>query len=75
MSAWVPLSPVRQPLALARQSRHKLCLRTDLARLERYGRIVGEKAQLRLNDTRDGLRSTYDHRRREPPLRAIGAAL
>jgi len=47
-------------------------LRTGLQRLERYGRVLGEKALLRLTNTRDGLRLVYDHRRRDPVLRAIG---
>jgi len=47
-------------------------LRTGLERLQRYSRILGEKAQLKITDTRDGLRLTYDHRRRDPILRAIG---
>jgi AraC-like DNA-binding protein len=47
-------------------------LRTGLQRLERYSRILGEKAQLKITDTRDGLRLGYDHRRRDPVLRAIG---
>jgi len=47
-------------------------LRTGLQRLERYGRVLGERAQLKLTDTRDGLRFAYDHRRRDPMLRAIG---
>jgi len=48
-------------------------LRTGLERLQRYSRILGEKAQLKITDTRDGLRFAYDHRRRDPVLRAIGA--
>ena len=47
-------------------------LRTGLQRLERYSRILGEKAQLKITDTRDGMRLAYDHRRRDPVLRAIG---
>ena len=47
-------------------------LRTGLERLQRYSRILGEKAQLTITDTRDGLRLTYDHRRRDQILRAIG---
>jgi AraC-like DNA-binding protein len=50
-------------------------LRTGLQRLERYGRILGEKGQLRITDTRDGIRVAYDHRRRDPLLRAIGTDL
>ena len=48
-------------------------LRTGLQRLQRYGRILGEKAQIQLADSPQGLRFTYDHRRRDPVLRAIGA--
>jgi AraC-like DNA-binding protein len=48
-------------------------LRTGLERLERYSRIVGEKAELKLVNAREGLRFVYDHRRRDPVLRAIGA--
>jgi AraC-like DNA-binding protein len=48
-------------------------LRTGLERLQRYSRILGERAHLQLTDTRDGLRFAYDHRRRDPVLRAIGA--
>jgi AraC-like DNA-binding protein len=47
-------------------------LRTGLKRLQRYVRILGEKAHLKITDTPDGLRLTYDHRRRDPMLRAIG---
>ena len=48
-------------------------LRTGLQRLERYCRLLGEKAQIKITDARDGLRFTYDHRRRDSLLRAIGA--
>jgi AraC-like DNA-binding protein len=48
-------------------------LRTGLLRLERYWRILGEKARIRITDTRGGLGFEYDHRRRDPLLRAIGA--
>ncbi len=47
-------------------------LRTGLQRLERYSRIVGEKAEIKVTNSRDGLRFRYDHRRRDPLLRAIG---
>jgi len=47
-------------------------LRAGLQRLERYGRILGEKAEMKLMNNRDGLRFRYDHRRRDPLLRAIG---
>jgi len=48
-------------------------LHAGLRRLERYGRIVGEKAHLKVMDTREGLRVAYDHRRSDPMLRAIGS--
>ena len=48
-------------------------LRTGLQRLERYSRILGEKAHIQLANTREGLRFIYDHRRHDPALRAIGA--
>lgn len=48
-------------------------LRTGLQRLERYSRILGERAQFKLTKTAEGLRFTYDHRRRDPVLQAIGA--
>lgn len=48
-------------------------LRTGLERLQRYSRILGEKAELKITNTREGLRFIYDHRRRDPVLRAIGA--
>lgn len=48
-------------------------LRTGLERLQRYSRILGEKAELGITNTREGLRFVYDHRRRDPLLRAIGA--
>jgi AraC-like DNA-binding protein len=48
-------------------------LRTGLERLERYGRILGERPQFRLTRAAEGLRFTYDHRRRDPALQAIGA--
>lgn len=48
-------------------------LRTGLERLQRYSRIVGEKAHIKVTDTREGLRFVYDHRRSDPLLRAIGA--
>ena len=47
-------------------------LRTGLQCLERYNRIVGEKGHLRVTNTPEGLRVAYDHRRRDPVLRAIG---
>src|SRR5262245_46663083 len=50
-------------------------LRTGLQRLERFNRILGERARLKLTSGRDGLRIVYDHRRRDPVLQAIGADL
>lgn len=48
-------------------------LRTGLQRLERFTRILGERARFKLTSGRDGLRLIYDHRRRDPVLQAIGA--
>ena len=48
-------------------------LRTALQRLARYSRILGEKAKIEVSGSREGLRLTYDHRRRDPVLHAIGA--
>jgi AraC-like DNA-binding protein len=48
-------------------------LHTGLRRLERYGRILGEKGQMKIIDGRDGLRFSHDHRRGDPLLRALGA--
>lgn len=48
-------------------------LRAGLRVLKRYGRILGEKASLKVMDTREGLRIAYDHRRRDPMLRLIGS--
>ena len=48
-------------------------LRTGLQRLERYGRILGERPYFKLASAAEGLRFTYDHRRRDPVLQAIGA--
>ena len=47
-------------------------LRTGLQRLERYARVMGERARLGLASSRAGLRFVYDHRRRDPVLRAVG---
>lgn len=47
-------------------------LRTGLLRLERYSRIVGEKAEIKVTNSRDGLQFRYDHRRHDPLMRAIG---
>lgn len=46
-------------------------LRTGLQRLERYNRLLGEKAQLKLTNSRTGLRVDYDTRRRDPLVRGI----
>src|SRR4029434_6013364 len=48
-------------------------LRTGLQRLERFNRILGERARFKLTSGRDGLRLAYDHRRRDPVLQALGA--
>jgi AraC-like DNA-binding protein len=48
-------------------------LRTGLQRLERYNRVLGERAQVKLTNGRDGLRFAYDHRRRDPVLQAMWA--
>jgi AraC-like DNA-binding protein len=47
-------------------------LRTALQRLERYGRILGEKARFRLESSDEGLRLVFEHRRREPLVAALG---
>jgi AraC-like DNA-binding protein len=47
-------------------------LRTALQRLERYGRILGEKARFRLESTDKGLRLVFEHGRREPLVAALG---
>src|SRR5262245_13690329 len=49
-------------------------LRTGLQRLERFSRILGERAQFTVTSGAAGVRLAYDHRRRDPPLRATGAA-
>jgi AraC-like DNA-binding protein len=41
-------------------------LRTGLERLQRYSRILGEKATLKITHAREGLQFAYDHRRRDP---------
>ena len=48
-------------------------LRTGLQRLERFMRVLGERARFKLTSGREGLRVAYDHRRHEPVLQAIGA--
>jgi AraC-like DNA-binding protein len=48
-------------------------LRTGLQRLERFTRILGERARFNLTNGRDGLRLAYDHRRRDPVLQAMWA--
>ena len=50
-------------------------LRTGLQRLERFNRILGERARVSLSSGRDGLRVTFDPRRRDPVLHAVGADL
>ena len=47
-------------------------LRTGLQRLVRYGRILGEKAKYRLEDTGKGLRIVFDHGRKNLVLGALG---
>ena len=45
---------------------------TALQRLERYGRILGEKARFRLELGDKGLRLVFEHRRRDPLVAALG---
>lgn len=47
-------------------------LRTALGRLERYNRILTEKATYRLEDSEKGLRLVFDHRRKDLALAAPG---
>jgi AraC-like DNA-binding protein len=47
-------------------------LRTALQRLERYGRILGEKARFRLESADKGLRLVFDSRRRDAIVAALG---
>jgi len=47
-------------------------LRTALQRLERYNRILSEKASFRLEDSAKGLRLVFDHRRSDIALAAPG---
>jgi len=47
-------------------------LRTALQRLERYGRILGEKARIRLEATDKGLRLVFENRRSDALVAALG---
>jgi len=47
-------------------------LRTALGRLERYGRILGERGRFRLVDAPRGLRVAFEHRRQDPLVAALG---
>ncbi|HEY6824766.1 MAG TPA: AraC family transcriptional regulator ligand-binding domain-containing protein [Steroidobacteraceae bacterium] len=47
-------------------------LRTALQRLERYGRILGEKARFRLESGDRGLRLIFEHRRKDARVAALG---
>src|SRR5262245_65645243 len=47
-------------------------LRTALRRLERYNRILSEKATYRLEESLKGLRMVFDHGRRDIALAAPG---
>lgn len=47
-------------------------LRTALQRLERYGRILGEKARFGIESGDKGLRLVFEHRRRDPLVAALG---
>lgn len=47
-------------------------LRTALQRLERYNRILSEKATFRIEDSAKGLRLVFDHGRRDPVVAALG---
>ena len=46
-------------------------LRTALGRLERYGRILGEKAHARLEEDARGLRLVFEHRRKSSLVGAL----
>src|SRR5262245_3271392 len=48
-------------------------LRTALGRLVRYGRILGERAQSKLEPTDKGLRLVFDPRRKDPLVAALSA--
>ena len=48
-------------------------LRTALQRLERYNRILSEKAKYRLEDSPKGLRLVFDHGRKDLAFGAFGA--
>ena len=47
-------------------------LRTALQRLERYNRILSEKAKFRLEDSARGLRLVFEHGRKDPVVSALG---
>jgi AraC-like DNA-binding protein len=47
-------------------------LRTALQRLERYGRILGERARFRLEPAGSGLRLVFEHRRGDALVAALG---
>jgi AraC-like DNA-binding protein len=47
-------------------------LRTALRRLERYNRILTEKATYRLEDSARGLRLVFEHGRKDPVVAALG---
>jgi AraC-like DNA-binding protein len=47
-------------------------LRTALGRLERYGRLLGERARLRMEASSAGLRVSFDPRRKDPLVAALG---
>ena len=47
-------------------------LRTALQRLERYNRILSEKAKYRLESSEKGLRVVFDHGRKEMVVSALG---
>jgi len=48
-------------------------LRSALRRLARYGRILGERARFRLEDSSRGLRLVFEHRRRDSLAGALVA--
>lgn len=50
-------------------------LRTGLQRLVRFNRLLGERARFTLASERDGLRLSFDPKRRDPELHALGADL
>ena len=50
-------------------------LRTALQRLERYGRILGERARFRLESSDKGLRLVFEHRRKDALVGGAGNRL